>query len=282
MRRPLRWAALAGALVGGGALVAGSALAQGCAWGEGEPFATLTARIEARLEVPADRDLGDGWQMLASNYQIAIDTLVVEAGTVALGDAGEGAGVFDPANPPPGYTDCHNGHCHAEDGSLVPYEQIAGELGAGGAVTVARLPVGALDLAAGEGRGLECTPSCDLPLADIIVAALDLTRVQASGRVRDGRSPPRFPGERDWALDLVLAGDQPLVLSSPLDLPADRRHEPDVALELTLAMTSQIFDDVAWAELDAGDSLALADHAETRAAIVTALEEVILTTEISR
>lgn len=282
MRRPLRWAALAGALVGSGALLAGGALAQGCAWGEGEPFATLTARIEARLEVPADRDLGDGWQMLASNYQIAIDTLVVEAGTVALGDAGEGAGVFDPANPPPGYTLCHNGHCHAQDGSLVPYEEIAGELGGSGVVTVARLPVGALDLAAGEGRGLECTPSCDLPLADIVVAALDVTRVQAGGRVRDGGSPPRFPGERAWALDLVLTGDQPLVLSSPLDLPADRGHEPDVALDLTLALTSRIFDGVAWAELDAGASLALADHAETRAAIIAALNEVALESAVTR
>jgi hypothetical protein len=276
VRHALRRAAVAGALACGGTLAAG------CAWDVGEPFATLTARIEARLEVPADRDLGDGWQMLASNYQIAIDTLVVEAGAVALGDAGDGPGVFDPANPPPGYSLCHNGHCHAEDGSLVPYEDIAAGLGAGGVTTVARLPVGALDLAAGDERGLECTPSCDLPRASIVVAALDVTRVQASGRVRDGGSPPRFAGERAWALDLVFAAEEPLVLSSPLDLPADRAHDPDVTLDLTLALTSRIFDDVAWAALDPQASLALAGDAETRAALIAALGEAALETELTR
>jgi hypothetical protein len=276
VRRALRGAAVAGALVAGGAL------APGCAWDVGEPFARLTARIEARLEVPADRDLGDGWQMLATSYQIAIDTLVVEAGAVALGDAGDGAGVFDPANPPPGYSLCHNGHCHAEDGSLVPYEDIAAELGGGGVTTVTRLPVGVLDLVASVARGLECTPSCDLPRANIVVATLDVTRVQASGRVRDGGSPPRFGGERAWALDLAFAADQPVVLSSPLDLPADRAHDPGVTLDLTLALTSRVFDAVAWAELDAEASLALADQAEPRAAIVTALQEAALETALAR
>ena len=276
MRHALRRAAVTGALACGGALAAG------CAWDVGEPFATLSARIEARLEVPADRDLGDGWQMLASNYQIAIDTMVVEAGAVALGDAGDGPGVFDPANPPPGYSLCHNGHCHAEDGSLVPYEDIAAGLGPGQVTTVARLPVGALDLTAGTERGLDCTPSCDLPRANIVVATLDVTRVQASGRVRDGGSPPRFQGERPWALDLAFPTDEPLALSSPLDLPADRSHDPDVALDLTLAPTSRIFDDVAWAALDPEASLALADHVETRAAIVAALGEVTLETTLTR
>lgn len=266
------------------AALAGGALAPGCAWDAGEPFATLTARIAAGLEVPAGRDLGDGWQMLASNYQLAIDTLVVEADAVRLGDAGDGGGVFDPANPPPGYTLCHNGHCHADDGSLVPYEEVAAELGAGGVTTVALLPVGTLDVAAGAERALDCTPSCDLPLAHIVVAELDVTRVQASGRVRDGRTPPRLDGEQTWTLDLVFAADQPLVLSSALDLPADRRHAPDVALDLTLAMSSRLFDHVAWADLapGAGAGLALADHAEARAAIVAALEEVTLASAPSR
>jgi hypothetical protein len=273
-------AVAAGAL---GALVAG-ALAGGCAWSAGEPFATLDAHIAAGIEVPADRDLGDGWQMLASNYQMTIDTLVIEAGAVALGDAGDGGGVFDPANPPPGYTLCHNGHCHAEDGSLVPYEDIAAGLGPGTVTTVARLPVGTLDVAAGAERALDCTPSCDLPLAHIVVAELDVLRVQASGRVRDGRMPPRLAGERAWTLDLAFPADAPLVLSSALDLPADRSHAPDVTLELALVLTSRIFDHVAWDELDAGPDtgLALADHTEARAALTEALEEVTLASALAR
>ena len=278
MRTAVRnlWTACAGSAL---AACAGSALAA-CAWGPGEPFATLSARIEARLEVPGGRDLGDGWQMLASNYQIAIDTLELETGGVALRDAGAGGGVFDPANPPAGYSLCHNGHCHAEDGSLVSYEDIAAGLGGGGLVTVVTLPVGTIDVSEGAARDLECTPGCDLPLASIVLAELDVTRVRASGRVRDGREPARID-EQAWSLDLTFAGDAPLVLSTPLSLPADRVHEPDVALALTLAITSRIFDDVAWAAI--GDpALALEDDAATRAAIIAALGEVTLASTISR
>lgn len=266
------------------AALAVGVLAGGCAFGAGEPFATLDARIEAGLEVPGDRDLGDGWQMLASNYQLAIDTLEIEAGSVALGDAGNGGGVFDPARPPPGYTLCHNGHCHAEDGSLVPYEDIAAGLGPGAVTTVVRLPVGALDMAAGAGRALDCTPSCDLPLARIAVAALDVLRVQASGRVRDGNAPPRLAGERAWRLDLAFPADAPLVLSSALDLPADRSHAPDVTLSLDLVLTSRVFDHVAWAELDAGPGadLVVAENAGARAAVVEALQEVTLASAVTR
>ena len=49
--------------------------------------------------------------------------------------------------------------------------------------------------------------------------------------------------------------------------------------------TSRIFDHVAWVDIDAVDadaSLALADHAETRAAIVAALQEVTLDSALMR
>lgn len=268
-----------GAWAGLAASASAGAVLGGCAWGPGEPFATLSARIEARLEVPPGRALDDGWQMLASNYQIAIDTLSLETGGVALRDAGAG-GVFDPASPPPGYSLCHNGHCHADDGSLVPYEDIAAGLGGGGLVTVVTLPVGAIDVSEGVARALACTPGCDLPLADIALAELDVTRVRASGRVRDGQEPARID-EQAWSLDLTFPADAPLVLSTPLSLPADRVHEPDVDLALTLAITSRVFDDVAWDAIS-DPALALESDAEARAALVEALGEVTLAGAISR
>jgi hypothetical protein len=42
--------------------------------------------------------------------------------------------LFDPANPPPGYTLCHGGHCHRSDGSIASYEEIQAELASGGGV----------------------------------------------------------------------------------------------------------------------------------------------------
>lgn len=266
-------------------LWAGVALGAGCAWGPGEPFATVSARIEARLEVPDGRDLGDGWQKLASNYEIAIEELSLETGGVALIDAGPGGQGFDPASPPPGYTLCHNGHCHAEDGALVPYEEVAAELGQGGALVAAvTLPVGDLDLAEGVERALDCAPSCDLPLASIVEARLDVRRIQARGRVRDGRDPARIDGEQAWTLDLSL--DEPVSLSSPVDLPADRVHDPAVSLGVGLALTSRLFDDVAWAGLDAGpdgpDDYVLDADGGARAAMVEALGEEALAIDVAR
>ncbi|WP_428264337.1 hypothetical protein [Haliangium sp.] len=255
----------------------------GCAWGPGEPFAVLDAGIAAALEVPDGRDLGEGWQALASSYQIAIDELVFETGQVSLIDGGSGALAFDPADPPPGYSLCHNGHCHAQDGTLVPYEDIEAELGPTDRAVVLALPVGTLDVVAGDSRALACAPSCDLPLANIVRAELPLLRIRAAGRIRDGRSPARIDGELAWTLDLDLATEDAPALSSPLALPADRGHEPEVRLDLALTVTSRLFDDVAWADLDAGGAaLALDTHEATRAALVDALGEQSLSAEVRR
>lgn len=38
--------------------------------------------------------------------------------------------VFDPRNPPPGYTKCHRNHCHKEGGGVASYAQVMAEMGA--------------------------------------------------------------------------------------------------------------------------------------------------------
>ena len=58
----------------------------------------------------------------ADNYGLEIETLTVEFAAVsAVQTTSAGAG-FDPAQPPEGYSLCHNGHCHSADGRLVAYE----------------------------------------------------------------------------------------------------------------------------------------------------------------
>lgn len=258
----------------------------GCAWGEGEPFATLDAHLEARLHAPDDRDQADGWQRLASSYELHIEQLDIEAGEIELLDAGfgPGAGGFDPANPPPGYSLCHNGHCHADDGRLVDYDQIAAELSQGGSATiVAALPVGELDLISGESRALACVPDCDLPLANITLLRTRVTRIRIAGLVRDSRSPARIGGEIPWQLELSFPTDAPLVWTGVVDLPADRSHEPAVSLWVEMTAGSTLFDGVAWSALDAGDgTYDVAADAEARAAVLTALGEVPLATSITR
>lgn len=38
--------------------------------------------------------------------------------------------VFDPNNPPPGWTLCHRNHCHHQDGRVASYAQVMQEIGA--------------------------------------------------------------------------------------------------------------------------------------------------------
>ena len=267
-------------------LLAGCAglLPANCAWDAGEPFATVDAHLEAHVDVPAGRALEGDWQRLASSYELTIERLEVDTGALALIDSGGGALGFDPANPPPGYSLCHNGHCHADDGSLVSYEDIAASLGQGtGATTVVLLPVGDLDLIDGVSRALACVPDCDLPLADIGLATLPARRVHAEGLVRDGRAPARIDGEVPWQMDLILAADEPLTWSSPIALPADRVHAPEIALKVEIALGSPLFDDIAWAALDAGaGAIDVAADPDARAAVLEALGEARLAIDVDR
>jgi hypothetical protein len=208
----------------------------GCAFGAGGPFATLAPSVEARWTFPEDRDAQEGWQRLASDYQILVTRAEVELGAAELLEAG-GAGAFDPARPPPGYTLCHGGHCHAADGRLVPYSEIEAELAASAeARAVVRLQApGTLDLLAPARRPLDCQPDCDLPRAAIRAVRLPVVRFLLEGRVRDPRG--RLVGEVPFRAE---AGGLELV--GTFDLPADRAHAPDVTLALRLELGAALLD----------------------------------------
>lgn len=234
-------------------------LCAGCAWGDGGPFAVVEAELIAELAVPADRDLGGGWQTLASGYEVRAGELVVAAEELSLIDAGGGPTSFDPANPPPGYSLCHGGHCHADEGGLVPYEEIEAELAGGGAgaTEVLIFPLGELELIAGVQRPLACEPDCTLPLGHITAARMHVTGLRVTGMVRDGRAQPRIAGEVPFLLDLdivSLTGDH-LDLIGVTDLPADRAHAPAIAMTVALGPTVALFDAVDWAALPENEPL---------------------------
>ena len=259
-----------------------------CAWDEGVPFATLSPRIDARFDIPNGRDLSMGWQKLASDYQLKIESMTLHTDELSLINNGQTGLSFDPSNPPPGYTLCHNGHCHSVDGSLVPYEEISNELAQGGSSSVAAaMDTGVLDLVIGVSENLVCEPSCDLPLSKISVANLGLLRITASGLVRDGRGPGRIEGEIGWTLDLELADGAAQTLSSSLDLPADRSHPPDVSLAIRLIVTSRIFDRIQWAEftvvpIDGGAGYDLDSSQNAQASIIQAMGELELSIRVER
>jgi FKBP-type peptidyl-prolyl cis-trans isomerase len=44
--------------------------------------------------------------------------------------------IFDPKNPPPGFTKCHRNHCHRQGGGVANYQQVMQEIGATKAINV--------------------------------------------------------------------------------------------------------------------------------------------------
>jgi hypothetical protein len=264
----------------------------GCAWEAGEGFAVLEPTVRASYEPEEDREVFPGFQQLASNYQVRLSAATMRLESIELipRRALAGPGRFDPANPPPGYSLCHGGHCHRDDGALIPYEDIEAELGGGGAsaLPLVTLPVGEVNLLNRELRAVECRPACELPRTELSTGRWAITALRLEGTVRDGRNMPRIPGDRQFRLELApsATGSPVAVLEGDLEVPSDREHAPRVLLGLTLAVPSRIFDEVDWAAAQPGGDgtvdLGAPGNAAARAEILEHLEELRPTAEVKR
>jgi len=272
-------------------------LTSSCALDAGEGFAVLEPTIQARYAPTQDRDAGDGFQRLSSDFQVRLDHAALGVSHVELlGGAGtSGPTTFDPANPPPGYSLCHNGHCHRSDGALVDYEDIEAELNGGGsgASLVAALHVdGELDLVTSGPVAVECEPDCELPRTTLTRGVWEITTVKLEGQLRDARVPSRIPA-RAFRLALEAAeGDDheeatPLfTVTGAVDVPSDREHEPRVKLALSLAVPPSVFDAVDWSTVavDADGVADLGDSRNTaaREAVLDALADLTPQAEVRR
>jgi hypothetical protein len=226
----------------------------GCAWEAGQGFAVVEPTVRVAYEALPARNAGDGYQKLSSDYQVRLDSAAMRlSGIELLATASGPSGSFDPANPPPGYSLCHGGHCHRDDGALIPYEQIAAELGGGGGSrTVVTLPVDEpLNLLAPETRPLGCQPDCALPQTRVSQGRWGVETLRIEGTVRDGHVPPRIASERRFVLDLKPgADDAPVaVLDGEVELPSDRATPPEAKVALNLVLTAGLFDTVDWSTL---------------------------------
>ncbi|GEL71947.1 hypothetical protein [Myxococcus virescens] len=259
----------------------------GCALEPGESFAVLEPAVRADYTPVAGRDAGNGFQRLASDFELRLDGAALGVDHIDLvgGGGTRGPTTFDPANPPPGYTNCHNGHCHHDDGSLVDYEDIQAELdgGGGGAeATVASLHVDAdLDLLADQTLSPGCEPSCELGRTHVSRYQWDVSSVNLEGAVRDSRATPRFNDERRFRLALAAAEEATplMVLRGTVDIPADRENKPRVKLALRLALAPTLFDSLDWAATTPGPDGVVDLNAPENAAIRTAMVEALAALE---
>jgi hypothetical protein len=236
----------------------------GCTFEDGEPWGSADLALTARFEVPESRRTADGALKTANDY--AIEDLRLELGLAAFSlavteDADAPAG-FDPADPPEGFTLCHNGHCHGPGGKLFSYGEVAAA--AGGAGTSGSSGVTA-DVDAPEGVRLETTPTdvplvgcpCDLGRGRVTAASLALTGLRVRGTVRDLRPESRLSGA-SVSVDLTVPLD--LALNAPLSVRVDRGEPVDVAVEAALTVTPHVLD-----ALDFAQSAVSAELAEQTA-----------------
>ncbi len=232
-------------------------LLAGCTFTPGGGFTTLSsADLEVSLEPGVARDLGDDTILTDQGYAVAFEELTLGLEVVDLEElqgGGVGGGTFDPSDPPPGYSLCHGGHCHRDDGALIDYADIEAELAGGAAsfVAVASLPVGLeVDLLSGLSTRLnDVEPSPLLPLADVTRIRLAMTDVHLVATVTGG---PLEEGE-----EVPLSAELPVgAATSGFELTIDRDIDPTITLTIALHPGGSLLDGL---DLSAGGGLELTD-----------------------
>lgn len=237
-----------------------------CTFEPGAPFAEIRPQLSVSFVAREDRVVDARWQKLASGLEVRVTRATAQLTSVQLLASAEGgsagAGTFDPARPPAGYSLCHNGHCHADDGRLVPYEQVAAGAGGGGPLPVLTFAAGdPFDLLL-EGPGFRPLPcpeggGCAVDRRQISRLTAAVQSLHIEGEVRTGEGTGVPEGLAAYSFDLTSTADRPLVtLQTAIDLPADNQHPPLVDLLVAVGIGTELFDRVAWNDLTGADGTA--------------------------
>lgn len=233
-----------------------------CAIGPGAGFATIEpGTLSAGLDLSSGRQDAQGRWKTSNGYllqltdpvRLSLEKLALQApgrtGTAASG------GTFDPANPPPRYSNCHSGHCHRDDGALVDYEDIQAEMSGGGAAapqTVLTLPLSQAEVSFVPGTDgsvalTGCSPDCFLEQGALDRLSLTVSRLQLSGTVQaDAGGASLGDAPRAWRLDLPL---QALTLTSPVGLTISRSGPAGFRVTGTFQLSEKLLDGIEWARL---------------------------------
>jgi hypothetical protein len=249
----------------------------GCALEDGQGFATLeSASLSARFEPGPARDLGNHVVLTRQGYQVALTSAVLGVDALTLDELREGSasrGSFDPAHPPQGYSLCHGGHCHADDGRLVDYAEIEAELARGGArfEPVARLPAArGFDLLAGQTAVLDVVePSRELPQARITQLSLRVDRLELEGSVTGG---PAGGGLGQSSAALVVELPIGSSIDAGMSLAIDRDEPGAFSIGAALTIDGTLFDGIDFASLQNASRIEIVDlESEPAVALASSL-----------
>jgi hypothetical protein len=236
--------------------VALSLLFGGCAFSDGDPWGEVRFAVTAGLD--ASGRATDGGYRTSNDYLVQVESFEITFQDVSVTATTVDASAFDPANPPAGYSLCHNGHCHSDDGRLVDYEDIEGELAganANGATTLQAIgAAGSLTETAVALPLDACSDDCRLSRGELGLASLRAGGARIRVHVTDGRS-----GERqrlpDAGATIELNSEQLFEWSSLLSERINGRTDPVVEIDLRFQVPVTVFDGVDWLEPDAQQEL---------------------------
>ncbi len=216
----------------------------GCTFEPGGGYASVqSARLDIHFDAGAARDLGNsvfltdqGFAVDLKRFEFTADTLSLEE-LVTTGSSASSS-TFDPADPPPGYSLCHGGHCHADDGRLVSYAEIEAELAGSSArlvpVVSFTLP-GNIDALSASTIDLpRPDPSPELPRSHLKTGALRLTTFELEALVTSPESTSTH------SLKVKLSSLPPW--TQGLDLVIDRDGPESLRVEALLALDGTLLD----------------------------------------
>jgi hypothetical protein len=242
--------------------------------GNGLPWGQLTASMAVSFSPSEGRLDPQGRLKTTANYAVDIDQITIGFDALSVVLAAQGAANFDPANPPEGYSLCHNGHCHSDRGALVDYEDIALEMaaGSGGArVTVALDPERKVLTPTPVEIGITpCDPSpCEIPLGELAGLEVKVATLTISGTAYD-----TLTGDAARLTDEGYTFDVTVPVTTTLTTQLEGSVGPGESVRLNLAATfefpSAVFDDIDFGVSPPSDdqswqqvlSAALTDHAK--------------------
>lgn len=257
-------------------LLAASLLTTGCTFSDGDAWGDLTTTLTAQHDFVAN-ETSDGFLRTSRGYLIDVRDVSMVVDGIEWTLEGEGASTFDPANPPPGYSLCHNGHCHAADGRLVDYEDIIQELAGGGAKTSIWIAADASDHPVRSDATSvpldACGAACQLSLTTLHDGAVIVHSVHLDVQIFDEKTGADARiGEAGLHVTATLELEQRLPFQTTIT--TGRGKKPTIHAALALRLLPELFDRFDWAgSLASEGAFDLSDDAAFREQFAAALEE---------
>jgi hypothetical protein len=239
-------------------LVVGTAA--GCTLWPGQPWGQAEITLASSFSPEAGRLTDDGWVKTSGDYAYRLEGVTVSVTGFELVVADDEGGqplAFDPASPPTGYSLCHQGHCHSDDGALVPYEEISAEVTGAQRTPVQVMSGGVYSLGLEDDPASVCEEraagsSCELPrgtLSSAIVQVGSLSAERVS--IRDERTgdAQRLTGRIE--APLIVGG--PVRLRAELGEALDGSEAPGVALDAVIEIAPDLLDRLDFADVASVD-----------------------------